>query len=165
MTLPTNLTRRVRVLAALLGTLSLGIAAVAAHSGPRSYGHREPGAMHGLQGIVGTLGLTSDQQAAVDKIFAAHHDASKAGGREFMAATKALADQVRAETFDEAAIRQTAATVAKFEADRAVGDAEMLSEIRAQLNPEQRTQLQQALASRDEMPESMGPVVPRDRYR
>jgi Spy/CpxP family protein refolding chaperone len=149
----------------LLGTLSLGIGAVVAHSGPRSTGHHESGATPQLRGIVGTLGLTSDQQAAVDKVFAAHHHAARAEGKNLAAAAKALAERVHAETFDEAAIRQAAATVAGLKADRAVGDATLLSEIRAQLTPEQRTQLQQALSSRDGTLTSAGPTAPHDRYR
>jgi Spy/CpxP family protein refolding chaperone len=164
MSVERNITRKALVLPGLLGILVLGSAVVLAQSESRGREHHPPGATHELQWVVGTLGLTSDQQAAVDKIFAAHRDAAEAAGRDLMAARKALADQVHAEALDEGAIRQAAALLAALEADRAVGDATMLSQVRAQLTPAQRTQLQQKLSTHDGMM-PMGPDGPKDRYR
>ena len=159
MTARNSITRTMRALTVLLGVSSLGSAALLAQTGPRGFGHREPGGMHQVQEILGTLSLTSDQQAAIDKLFTTHRDAARDGMNEFMTAQKALADQIHAETLDEAAIRQAAATVAGLEADRAVAEATMLSQIRAQLTPEQKAQFQQELSSSPMLPQ--GPMLMR----
>ena len=157
--------RTMRVLTVLFGLSGLASALVLAQSGPWGYGHHEPGGMHQLQDVLGTLSLTSDQQAAIDKIFSAHRDAGQAGSADFMTAKKALADQVHAETLDETAIRLAAANVAALEADRAVAEATMLSQVRAQLSPAQRVQLQQELSNNSEVMQPMGPMAPRHHDR
>jgi Spy/CpxP family protein refolding chaperone len=159
-----SFTRTVRVVTVILGVLSLGTALALAQGDPRGFEHHEPGTMHQLQWVVGSLGLTPVQQVAIDKLFTGHHDTAEAAFKSFMAAKKALGDQVRAETLDEGAIRQAAAAVAALEADQAVSDATILSEVRAQLTPEQRTQLQQKLTEHQGM-NTMGPKGPRDRDR
>ena len=99
--------------------------------------------MH-LERILGTLNLTADQQTAIDKIVASHRTAGESGRDTFMAAHKALAEQIHLETFDEQAVRQAAAAVAALQADRAVDQAKALGEIRAVLTADQRTQLKQS---------------------
>lgn len=153
-----------KVATLVAATLILGASAASAQSGPHGYGGREPGAMR-LQRVVGTLSLTPDQQSSVDKIFAAHREAAESRGKDSMAAAKALFDQIRADTFDEAAIRRAAAAVGGFEADRAVSEAKMLGEVRAQLTEEQKAQLDKTLSDHDGMMEPMGPMPPRDHHR
>lgn len=160
-----SITRMTRVLTVLFGLSSLGSAAILAEPGPRGYGRHEPGGMHQLLETLETLSLTAEQQAVIDKIFATHRDAAQSRGGDFMAAQKALADQIHAEPLDEAAIRQAAATIAGFEADRAVAEATILSQVRAQLTPAQRTQLQQELTTNTAMMPPGGPMMPRNRYK
>jgi Spy/CpxP family protein refolding chaperone len=160
MSVTRTITRNLRVLTILFGVARLAAGPVLAQSEPHGYRHHDDGGMHQLQGVLESLNLTSDQQAAIDKVVAAHRDNAGAGMRDVMAAKRTLADRIHADTLDETSIRQAAAVVAGFEADRAVADAKMLNEIRAQLTAGQRTQLQQELSKREGMMEPMGPMGP-----
>jgi Spy/CpxP family protein refolding chaperone len=146
-----------RIVPLLLLVLALVPATALAQPGPRGprHGGGEPG-QH-LERVLGTLNLSTDQQAAIDKIFSAHRDAAEGDHHSMMTARMALMDQIHAEAFDEQAIRQAAAAVAALEADQAVATAKTLSEVRAVLTAEQRTRLQQALKEHKGM---MGPAGP-----
>jgi Spy/CpxP family protein refolding chaperone len=88
--------------------------------------------------VLRALDLTPEQSARIDPLMKARRDAAEAARPAVEAAGRALADQVRDETFDEAALRAKAAALASFEADRAVADAALLRDIRAVLTPAQR---------------------------
>ncbi len=137
--------RAPKVVAALLFVVIFGSMSVLAQPGPRGFARHEPGPGFRLERILGTLSLTSDQRAAIDKIFAARRDSDRTDMESFVRAQMALRDQVNAEPFDEQAIRQAAAAAAALESDRAVAEAKMLSDVRAVLSDDQRTQLQAAL--------------------
>jgi Spy/CpxP family protein refolding chaperone len=90
-----------------------------------------------LEFVLRTIDLTPEQSAQIDPLMKARRDAADAARPAAEAAARSLAEQVRAGTFDEAAIRGKAAAVAPFDADRAVADAALLRDIRAVLSPEQ----------------------------
>jgi len=96
------------------------------------------------------LEFTPEQSAQIDPLLRAHRDAAEAARSATEAARRALADQVGADAFDEAAIRAKAAAVATFDADRAVADAALLRDVRALLTAEQREELDRQLATRPE---------------
>ncbi len=137
--------RATKVLPALLIVAIIGTLAVMAQPHPRGVPRHGPGGGFGLENTLATLGLTADQQAAVDKILSAHRESAETDRESFMKAETALHAQVSADTFDEQAIRQAAAGVASLEADRAVAEARLLNEVRAVLTPEQRAKLQEAM--------------------
>jgi Spy/CpxP family protein refolding chaperone len=91
------------------------------------------------------LDLTPQQSAQLDPLLKARHDEAEAGRSAADAARHALGDQIRADVFDDSAIRARAAAVAAFEADRAVADAALLRDVRAVLTPGQRDELDQRL--------------------
>jgi len=66
-----------------------------------------------------------------------HRDDQKAIGDRMQKARKALHDAIAADTFDEAAIRSAAAEVGAVEADAAVLQARIHTEVVALLTPEQ----------------------------
>jgi Spy/CpxP family protein refolding chaperone len=96
--------------------------------------------------VLRALDLTPEQSDSIDPLMKARRDAAEAARPAVEAARRALADQVRDETFDEAAIRAKAAALASFDADRAVADAALLRDIRAVLTPAQREKLDRLLA-------------------
>lgn len=117
--------------------------------GPGGHGGSGGPGMHGgpppIEMLLRTLDLTTEQQAQVDTIMEARHAAGDAARPAMQAAHKALADQVRATPFDEAAIRTKAAAVAALDADRIVADAAVLRDVRAILTDAQRAKLDKLL--------------------
>ena len=109
-------------------------APVFAQQGPPPPG---PGPMH-LAFVLQAIDLTPEQDAKVDPLMRARHEAADASRPAAEAAGRALADQIQNGTFDEAAIRAKAAAVAAIDADRLVADAALLHDVRAILTPEQR---------------------------
>lgn len=89
------------------------------------------------------LNLTDTQKESVKAILDKHQPEFKAIADAAAPARKALHDAVTADAVDEAAIRAAAAVVAKTEADRAVLQAKVHSEVWAVLTPEQQAQAKQ----------------------
>ena len=69
--------------------------------------------------------------------------------REVVTERRALRDAIRAESFDESAIRSQAAKVAGLEADLAVQRAHVAHDIRAVLTPEQLQKLKELQVNAD----------------
>src|SRR5262245_33386428 len=104
-----------------------------------------PGLGPGLGQILDRLNLTPDQKNSIGTIVAAHRKTSDSDRQQMGKARQALVEKVNAPAFDEAGIRQAAATVAALDANRAVDSAKFLKEVRAVLTPEQQKQFQEAL--------------------
>lgn len=83
------------------------------------------------------LELSDGQRQELEELMAERHAAGADSWRALAAARRALADQVRAESFDEAAIRAAAAELAALEADLAVARARHAQRLREILTPEQ----------------------------
>ena len=83
------------------------------------------------------LDLTDAQRDQVKAIMESHRDEQRAIGDRMQAARKALHEAIAADSFDEAAIRAKAADIGAVEADAAVLQAKIKSEVVAILTPEQ----------------------------
>jgi protein CpxP len=107
--------------------------------GPGGPGMRGgPGGPFGIAGLpLRELDLTDAQREQVKAVMESHRDEQKAIGDRMMTARKALRDAVESETFDEAAIRAAAGQIGAVEADAAVLQAKIRTEIFALLTPEQ----------------------------
>ncbi len=95
--------------------------------------------------VLRAIDLSPTQQAQIEPLMRARHDAADAAHPAAEAARRALADRVQAGTFDEEAIRAAAAAVAALDADRVVADAVLLRDLRALLTPAQREKLDRLL--------------------
>jgi protein CpxP len=116
--------------------------------GPGPMGRMRGGPMvPGLRG----LDLTEAQQGQVKSIMESHQNEFRAAGEKIGAAREAMRTLLEAETIDESAIRAKSADVAAAEADIAILNAKVRSEIFAILTPEQ---LQKA---KDLQPKRRGP--------
>lgn len=100
------------------------------------------------------LDLTTDQRDRVRQILDSHRDEQKAIGDRAMKAHEALQDVV-AGTFDESAIRARAADVAAVDADVAVSQARVYSEVFQILTSDQQQKLKKAQADMKERREKM----------
>ena len=107
--------------------------------GPGGPGMRGgPGGPFGMAGFpLRGLDLTDAQREQVKAIMESHRDEQKAIGDRMQAARKALHEAIAADTFDETAVRAKAAEIGAVEADAAVLQARIKSEIFAILTPEQ----------------------------
>jgi protein CpxP len=107
--------------------------------GPGGPGMRGgPGGPFGMAGLpLRELELTDTQREQVKAVMESHRDEQKAIGDRMQAARKALHDAIAADEFDEAGIRTAAAQVGAVEADAAVLQARIRSEVIALLTPEQ----------------------------
>jgi protein CpxP len=107
--------------------------------GPGGPGFRGgPGGPFGMGGFpLRGLDLTDAQREQVKAIMESHRDEQKAIGDRMQAARKALHESIAADTFDEAAVRAKAAEIGAIEADAAVLQARIKSEVFAILTPEQ----------------------------
>jgi Spy/CpxP family protein refolding chaperone len=107
--------------------------------GPGGRGMRGgPGGPFGMAGLpLRELELTDAQLEQVKAVMASHRDEQKAIGDRMMTARKALQEAIAADTTDEEAIRAKAAEVGAIEADAAVLQARIRTEIVALLTPEQ----------------------------
>jgi len=107
--------------------------------GPGGPGMRGgPGGPFGLAGLpMRELGLTDAQREQVKAVMESHRADQKAIGDRMQKARKALHDAIAADTFDEAAIRAAAAEIGAVEADAAVLQARIHTEVVALLTPEQ----------------------------
>ncbi|MBS1816627.1 MAG: periplasmic heavy metal sensor [Acidobacteria bacterium] len=95
--------------------------------------------------MLGRLDLTNDQRDRVKQILDSHRDDQKAIGDRAMKAHQALQEAITG-TFDEGGIRARAADVAAVDADMAVLQGRIYSEVYQILTPEQQTKLKQQQA-------------------
>jgi Spy/CpxP family protein refolding chaperone len=132
------------------------------HRGPGGHGgmERHHGAAHGLHHLFQELDLTDAQKDQVKTLFSGAKEDSQEAREAYRDARKALHEAIHAEAFNEAAIRQAAASVATFEANRAVARAELFQEILKVLTPEQRQKLAEIRADRQERFEEWGEEGP-----
>src|SRR5205823_4637899 len=100
-----------------------------------------PGGVPGL--ALERLGLSDTQKDQVKGIMQAHRDELKGIADRERTARTALDDAVSADVMDEGTIRARAADVSTVEADMAVLQARMKSEIFQILTPDQQTQAKQ----------------------
>lgn len=92
------------------------------------------------------LNLSTEQRASIDALVDAYRQQSQRERQSMMMARWALMQAVVAETVDTAKISEAAVTVWELELDVAVRMAELLQEIRAQLTPDQKRVLRDALS-------------------
>jgi len=111
--------------------------------GPGRGGPGGPGALGPM--MLERLNLTTDQRDRVRQIMDSHRDEQKAIGDREMAARAALNDAITT-TFNEGAIRASAANVAAVDADQAVLQARIYGEVFQILTTEQQQQLKQLQA-------------------
>ncbi|MFQ5350803.1 MAG: Spy/CpxP family protein refolding chaperone [Thermoanaerobaculia bacterium] len=118
--------------------LTASLPALAQGRGDRRHG-RGRGGMdgHRLEHLALRLELSDGQREELKELFAAGFETRTEARRNMFEARRALAEQIRAEAFDEAAIRKAAAAVAALEAERAVERALQTQKIRQILTPEQ----------------------------
>ena len=100
------------------------------------------------------LDLTTDQRDRVRQILDSHRDEQKAIGDRAMKAHEALQEVVTG-TFDESAIRARAADVAAVDADVAVAQARVYSEVFQILTSDQQQKLKKLQADMKERREKM----------
>ena len=124
-----------------LAIVALAAAPVSAEQGPPPPG---PGPAH-LAFVLQAIDLTPEQDSQIDPLMRARHQAADASRPAAKATGRALADQIRNGSFDEAAIRAKAAALAALDADRLVADAALLRDVRAILTPEQRAEFDRLL--------------------
>ena len=163
------MTKRHR-LTIIIGGLALLLAALPALAEPRGHGRGGgpggPGLMdgHRLEHLALRLELSDGQREELRQAFADRFEAGAETRRALFEARRALGEQIHADSFDEAAIRQAAAAVAALEADMAVERARGAQQLRQILTPEQLAELEQM---RDERGERRfgrrGPRGPRGR--
>jgi Spy/CpxP family protein refolding chaperone len=99
------------------------------------------------------LDLTSDQRDRVKQIMDAHRDDQKTLGDRAMKANDGLQDAML--TFDESAVRARAADVAAVDADRAVAETRIASEVYQILTAEQQQKLKTLRTEMQERREKM----------
>ncbi len=127
--------------AAILAPVLL-FAAVAANQGTQP-AHQAAFAQHLAQ----KLGLSDDQTAQVQAVFANHKAELSAEMTRMKTAKSALFDAIHADSFDESAVRAAAANVAAVEADLAVTHAKAASEVKSILTPDQQAKAKEMLAT------------------
>jgi periplasmic protein CpxP/Spy len=103
----------------------------------------------GPMAMLRQLDLTDEQRAQVRQVMDSHRDELRAIGERVMAAHGAQRAAVTAPQFDEQAVRTRAAELAAAEADAAVLQAKVHSEVFAVLTPEQQAKAAQLKAQRE----------------
>lgn len=132
--------------ATLAALVALAVPPILAQPGPHDAPPPGPGPRH-LAFVLRAVDLSPEQDARIEALMTARHDADASIREAADAARRALGDQVRSEPFDERAIRAKAAALAPFAADRAVAEALLLRDVRQVLTTEQRQTFDRALAS------------------
>lgn len=95
------------------------------------------------------LGLTEAQLEQIKGVVASHRDGSKGTAEALMKARQELRDTVTSGSADEAAIRAKAAEVARHEADAAVSQAKLHSQVFEILTPEQQQKAKELRSARE----------------
>jgi protein CpxP len=113
--------------------------------GPGGFGR---GGFGGPMALLRQLDLTDEQRTQVRQVMEGHRDELRAIGERVMAAHRAQEDAVTAPQFDEQVIRTKAAELAAVEADAAVLQAKVHSEVFALLTPEQQAKAAELKAQR-----------------
>jgi len=131
--------------ATLAALFALAISPVLAQPGPPDGPPPEPGPRH-LALALRAVDLSFEQEARIEALMTARHEVAASIREAADKARRALGDQVRSETFDEAAIRAKAAALAPFAADRAVAEALLLRDVRQVLTADQRATFDRVLA-------------------
>lgn len=119
--------------------------------------------MGALGPIMRQANLTDAQRDQVRSIVESHRDEMQALGERARPAHEALQTALSNGTFDEGTIRARSAEVASVEADMAVSQARVFSEVFQVLTPEQQAQVKKLQAEMNERrPErGRGPRPPR----
>ncbi len=97
-----------------------------------------------LDDLLDGLNLTNEQRASIDALVEAHRQSAVGSRPQMREARRALMQAIHADEFDEARIREAAATVSGFEVAGAVSMARLFQGIRAMLTPDQQRLLQDA---------------------
>jgi periplasmic protein CpxP/Spy len=113
--------------------------------GPGGFGR---GGFGGPMAVLRQLDLTEEQRAQVRQVMENHRAELRASGERVMAAHRAQNDAVTAAQFDEQLVRTKAAELAAVEADAAVLQAKVHSEVFAVLTPEQQAKAAELKAQR-----------------
>jgi Spy/CpxP family protein refolding chaperone len=133
--------------ATLAALFALAISPILAQPGSPDGPPPEPGPRH-LAVALHEVDLSYEQEARIEALMTARHDGAASNRQAADAARRALGDQVRSDTFDEAAIRAKAAALAPFAADRAVAEALLLRDVRRVLTADQRKTFDRVLVER-----------------
>jgi periplasmic protein CpxP/Spy len=157
-------------------TITLGLALVAAllaaggHASaqntndPQAPPSGRPGGRFGRPGgpggplgglMLGRLNLTDAQRDQVKSLMQSHQSDMKALGDRAAAARAALQSAISADVVDEGLIRARSADLAAVEADMAVAQARLRSEIFQILTPDQQAQAKQAQADMQQRMQGM----------
>lgn len=135
---------------ALLATTSLAVA------GPDHPGHgpdgSDPvaGAQRRLAGAVKRLDLSDDQRAAMRAVFEANRDDLAANRQASRVVREELQALLQEDSLDEAALAELARREGELAEERVLLGAGLASRVLAELDADQRDQLQAMRAGRDE---------------
>lgn len=157
------MTPRRRLTIALSGLLLLAASLPALAQPPGHGPHRGgPGGRdgHRLEHLALRLDLSDGQREELRQAFDERFEAGAEARRAMFEARRALAEQIHAESFDEAAIRAAADVVASLEADAAVERARQAQKLRQILTPEQYAELEQMRGERRQRFGRRGPRGP-----
>lgn len=108
----------------------------------------QPASSH-VRKMTKELQLTEKQQQQVKNIFADNRTALEPLIKQIAIERRSLRTLVRADTVDEAAIREQSAKVAAIQADLAINRAHLFQKIREILTPEQIAKAKALQAERD----------------
>jgi len=117
--------------------------------GPGGPGRFGRGGFGSPMAMLRQLDLTDDQRAQVRQVMDSHRDELRAVGERVRAAHRAQNDAVNAAQFDEQVVRTRAAELAAVQADAAVLQAKVHSEVFAVLTPEQQAKAAELKAQRE----------------
>jgi Spy/CpxP family protein refolding chaperone len=113
--------------------------------------------LHHVLGALHSIQISDEEKTQIHALMDQYHQAAGPRQERLQAAHKAFADQALAESYDEVALRSAAAVFAGLQAEELVSAAGLLKDIRSVLTPEERDQLQKALAKMPEGGEMHGP--------
>lgn len=137
-------------LAALVLASAVAFAHGARHGGD---GGGFPGMYSGR--MLDRLGVTAEQKAQIREVLGKYRPETEPAVRQLVADRRALRKLIRGGAADEAAIRGQAAKVAALESDLAVVRARAAKEVRALLTADQRAQLEELQANREQEADRM----------
>ncbi len=134
---------------------AVGLAAAVTVGGSFAYAARAETDEHGpfagrVAERLASIGVTDQQKAEIKAILRKHQPAVEPLVKEFVAEKRTLRDTIRADKFDERAIRAQTAKVAQVGADLAVERARIVQELRPILTSEQIEKLKEMQADFDD---------------